>query len=280
MSGSRNVEGTVTSETIGIVGLGKIGGAVAQHLLKAGYVVTGWARRPEALGEFIAQGGRAASSLSDLGQSSVVISIVFDDAATREVALGPSGLAASLAHDAVHVAMETISPRLSRELADEHAARRQLYLAAPVFGRPDAAARGELAIMCSGAEAAYRRVAPLLSTAGTTRWVGPEPEQAMLVKLIGNHVILSLGELLGETFDFLRAGGVSGAETKAALFDDLMPRILAGYVERVAAQPDAPRPANSAIGKKDNALALAAAQALGVDLPLARLLREDIIDKR
>ena len=156
----------------------------------------------------MAQGGRAAASLAELGRASVVISVVFDDAATREVALGPNGLVAAMTPGAVHVATETISPALSRELAQAHAARGQLYLSAPVFGRPEAAARGELAIMCSGAEDVYRRVAPLLARAGTTRWVGPEPEQAMLVKLIGNHVILTMGELLGETFGFLRAGGL------------------------------------------------------------------------
>ena len=271
----------MTAETIGIVGLGRIGGAVGRHLLAAGHAVTGWARRPEALDDLVAQGGRAATTLAELGQASVVISVVFDDAATRAVVLGPDGLVAAMAPGTVHVAMETISPALSRELADAHAARGQLYLAAPVFGRPEAAARGELAIMCSGAEEIYRRVAPLLAPAGTTRWVGPEPEQAMLVKLIGNHVILTMGELLGEVFGFLRAGGVDGAETKAALFDQLMPRILAGYVDRmVEQQVPGPRPAASPIGRKDNALALKAARALGLALPLAQFLRDQVISPR
>ncbi len=264
----------MATETIGIVGLGRIGGAVARHLLAAGYAVTGWARRPEALGDLLARGGQSAACLADLGRASVVISVVFDDAATSDVALGPSGLAAAMAPGAVHVAMETISPALSRELAQAHTARGQFYLSAPVFGRPEAAARGELAIMCSGAEGVYRRVAPILAPAGATRWIGPEPEQAMLVKLIGNHVILIMGELLGETFGFLRAGGVRGAETKAALFDELMPRILAGYVDRMVEPASGPRPASSAIGRKDNALALDAARSLGVELPLARFLRD------
>ena len=94
----------------------------------------------------------------------------------------------------------------------------------------------------------------------------------MLVKLIGNHMILTMAELLSETFAFLNAGGISGAETKAALLDRLMPTVLAGYAERMADQPERPRPAGSLIGRKDNALVLDAAKHISVDLPLARLI--------
>ncbi len=101
---------------------------------------------------------------------------------------------------------------------------------------------------------------------------GPEPEQAMLVKLAGNHMILAMGELLGETFALLRAGDISGAETKEALLDTLMPRIFAGYAQRMVEQPDAPRPAASVIGRKDNELIVDAAEKLKSNLPLARFL--------
>src|SRR4051812_4907424 len=173
---------------------------------------------------------------------------------------------------AVHIAMETISPRFARELHDAHAARGQRFLAAPVFGRPEAAARGELAIMCAGPEETFRAVDAILRTAGQTRWIGPEPEQAMLIKLIGNHMILTFGELLAEVFGFLRAGGVGAQDAKSALMDELMPRVFAGYVQRLTDEPDAKRPAGSAIGRKDNALLIDAARDLGVELALARCL--------
>ena len=202
----------------------------------------------------------------------MVISVVFDDADTREVALGPSGFIDTMRSGAVHIAMETISPSLSQELHEAHAERGQHYLAAPVFGRAEAAAKGALAIMCSGSRDAYDAVAPLLSTAGTTRWVGPDAAQAMLVKLIGNHMILTMGELLGETFALLRAGRIDGAETKTALLDTLMPGIFAGYAQRMVDQPDGPRPAGSPIGRKDNDLVREAAKNMGVELPLAEFI--------
>ena len=258
--------------SIGIVGLGAIGSAVARNLLTSGRRVIAWARRPTALTDLAARGATAARSLSEVGTADIIISVVFDDDATREVVLGPAGFIHSMRRGSIHVAMETISSGLSRELHDSHAARGQHYLAAPVFGRPEAAEAGRLGIMCSGGRHVYDTVAPVLSVLGTTRWVGPQAEQAMLVKLIGNHMILTMGELLAETFAFLRAGGISGAETKAALLDSLMPTILAGYAQRMADQPDTPRLAGSLIGRKDNMLALAEAKRMSIDLPLADLI--------
>ncbi|BFL65289.1 NAD(P)-dependent oxidoreductase [Roseomonas mucosa] len=260
-------------QSVGMVGLGKIGGAVAQHILAAGHPVTVWARRPSTMAELVERGAVAVQSLGEIGQADVVISVVFDDEATREVVLGSAGFINSMRPGAIHVAMETISPALSQELHDAHAERGQRYIAAPVFGRPQAAAAGQLSIICSGPKDTYDVAAPILSAAGSTRWVGSDVGQAMLVKLIGNHMILTMGELLGETFTFLRAGGIDGAETKAALLDTLMPGVLAGYAQRMVDQPDAPRPAASAIGRKDNGLVLAAAEQLDVPLPLAEFLR-------
>ncbi len=255
---------------VGIVGLGAIGSAVAGHVLASGRPMIGWARRPTSLEAFAARGGRVAGSLAELGVAEVVISVVFDDEAVRDVAFGTAGLIEAMAPGAIHVAMETMSPRLARALYEAHAARGQRFLAAPVFGRPEAAARGELAIMCSGPEETFRAVDAILSAAGETRWIGPAPEQAMLVKLIGNHMILTIGELLAEVFAFLRAGGVGAHDAKSALMDELMPRVFAGYVRRLTDEPNAPRPAGSTIGRKDNALAIEAAHALGLELALAR----------
>ena len=255
--------------SVGIVGLGRIGGAVAQHILTAGYRVCGWARRPDAMEALVARGGVSARTLSEIGRTDVVISVVFDDADTREVVLGPFGFIEAMRPGAVHIAMETISPALSYELQEAHSERGQRYLAAPVFGRAEAAAKGALAIMCSGSRDAYDAVSPILSTAGTTRWVGPDAAQAMLVKLIGNHMILTMGELLSESFAFLRAGGIDGAETKAALLDTLMPGIFAGYAQRMVDQPDGLRPAASPIGRKDNDLIRDAAKDMNIELPLA-----------
>lgn len=157
---------------VGIVGLGRIGSAVAGHILASGRRMVGWARRSESLDGFVGHGGQVVGSVARLGDAQSVISVVFDDDALRAVALGPAGLVESMAPGAIHVAMETVSPGLARELHDAHVARGQRFLAAPVFGRPDAAIRGELAIMCSGLEETFHAVDAVLSTAGKTHWTG------------------------------------------------------------------------------------------------------------
>ncbi|MCW6511785.1 NAD(P)-dependent oxidoreductase [Lichenifustis flavocetrariae] len=133
--------------SIGFVGLGAIGSSVARHLLATGRRVTLWARRPTALSDLTARGAIVARSLSEIGEADIIISVVFDDDATREVVLGPAGFIHAMPPGLIHVAMETISPALSRELYYSHTARGQHYLAAPVFGRPEAAEAGQLGIM-------------------------------------------------------------------------------------------------------------------------------------
>ena len=141
------------------------------------------------------RGGRIADSLAGSGAAEVSIPVVFDDAAIREITFGPTGIVQMMFPGATHIAMETISPGLARELHAAHRERGQRFLAAPVSGRLEAAAKAELAIMCSGPEEVFQAVDPIRSVAGTTRWIGPEPEQAMAVKLGGNHMILGMGEL-------------------------------------------------------------------------------------
>ena len=94
----------------------------------------------------------------------------------------------------------------------------------------------------------------------------------MLVKLIGNHMILTFGELLAEVSTFLGAGGVGAQVAKSALMDELMPRVFYGYVQRLTDEPGASKPSDTAIGRKDNALLTDAARAMGVDLAFARCI--------
>ena len=258
---------------VGLVGLGNMGVVMAGHLLKSGMTVIGWDRRPEALAPFTQAGGVAAATLADLGSVAVAISIVFDDEATREVTLGPNGLVDSLSHGAIHVVMASISPALSRSLQDAHAAKGQRYLAASIFGRPEAAAAAELRINCSGSAAVYEEVKPILDTLGTPRWVGTEPEQAMLVKTIGNSMITTSVELLREMFAFLRAGGIEEAAAKEILIDTLFAgQIFTGYSERYIADPSGAR--MTEIARKDRKVCLQAATTLGVDLPLIQFLND------
>ena len=260
---------------VALVGLGAMGSAMASHILASGRPVLGWARDAEAREKFATMGGTVVANLADLAAAPVVVSMVFDDAAVRDVALGPNGFVEALKPGAIHVVMATISPALSRALHDAHSARGQRYLAAPVFGVPEAAAIAGLSITCSGPIDAYQAVEPILATMGKSRWIGSEPEQAMMLKLMGNNVIFAAAAMVREMFELLRAGGIKDIDAKELIIDKFFPSpIYAGYVKRYQDQPlfgEAPP-----IVRKDNRLCLEAAEALGINLPLVRCMYEQM----
>jgi 3-hydroxyisobutyrate dehydrogenase-like beta-hydroxyacid dehydrogenase len=262
------------TSTVGIIGTGTIGTIVARHVLAAGRPVLVWDRRAEVLATLAEAGARAAKSLAEMGTAPMVFSIVFDDEATEEVTLGPGGLLETLAPGGLHVAMATISPGLSRKLHESHTAKGQRYLAASMFGRPEAAEAAQIIFNCSGFAEAYEQAAPVLKLLGSARWIGPAPEQAMLVKLIGNNMIYAAVESLREMFDFLSAGGVGMREAKEAIVDRLFPGLIyQGYAERLIEDPVRPKEVHP-IREKDSRVCLEVAQAMGIELPLIRFLRE------
>ena len=138
---------------IGFVGLGQMGTAMAANLAAAGRRVIAYVRRPEQQGKLAALGLKPTTNIADLFDCEIVISMLPDDAAVREIvfgreAVGLDGLAQGLRPGAIHLSMSTISTAAASELASEHALNDQGYVAAPVFGNPDAA---------EGAPAVHRR---------------------------------------------------------------------------------------------------------------------------
>jgi 3-hydroxyisobutyrate dehydrogenase-like beta-hydroxyacid dehydrogenase len=262
----------------GVIGLGKMGSAISDRLIASGRAVLGWDSSEAVRAAFAARGGTLAANLAEMGRASVVLSVVWDDNATREVALGPGGLVDTLPRSATHLAMGTISPALSRLLNASHQANGQRYLAATMFGRPEAAAAGTVLVVCSGARETYVAINSVFDCMGTSRWIGDDPAQANLMKLMGNNMIFVAIELLGEMFVLLRKAGVSEQNARELLVERLFPGpIFSGYAQRVIDRQWSP-PAGTiaALAHKDNNLCIEAAQSLGVELPLVNLMRDQI----
>jgi len=169
---------------IGVVGLGRMGTAMAANLAAAGREVIGYVRRPEQAHELVALGLVATRDVADLSDCEIVISMLPDDAALREVVYGREGiggLADRLKPGTIHLSMSTISPAAASELARRHAQRGQGYVAAPVFGNPDAAKARELFIIAAGAAAEIKRCQPIFDVLGQrTFLVGNDPAAANL----------------------------------------------------------------------------------------------------
>jgi 3-hydroxyisobutyrate dehydrogenase-like beta-hydroxyacid dehydrogenase len=256
---------------IGFLGLGKMGSAMAQRLLDGGHEVTVWNRTRAATEAIASKGAQVADSPAEAAQGQeAILSMLFDDAANEEVLLGTTGAIAAMDPGALHIASSTISVALSGLLAQEHESRGQLYVAAPVFGRPNVAQEGKLWIVAAGAEPAVTRATPILEAMSRgVSIVGEQPAKAHAVKLAGNFLITMMIQSLSEAAVFAKAHGIDQAmmlETvNSALFQS---PFYAAYSKVMLAPPDPPG-ATVALGVKDLDLFLEAAEAAGIRLTIA-----------
>lgn len=259
---------------VGFVGLGNMGRGMALSLLSAGHEVTLYNRtraKAEALAD---QGATVVDSIADACGAEAVFTMLSDDRAVQEVAFGNAGIVDSLAHGAVHISSSTISVELSQRLADAHASNGQRYVSAPVLGRPDRAAEGQLFVLAAGDPGAIRDVAPLLGAIGQrTIAFGDKASNANLVKLSANFLIASVIESLGEAVALVDRAGLD----RQAYVDFLTSTLFSApiyktYGALVASEEEPPVGFAAPLGLKDVRLALAAARDLAVEMPTAQLL--------
>jgi 3-hydroxyisobutyrate dehydrogenase-like beta-hydroxyacid dehydrogenase len=267
----------MSGQAIGVVGLGGMGRGIAGRLLDQGFRVRVWNRTASAADPLVARGAERASSPAEAAEpGGAVITMLANDAAVEAVVAGPGGFLARLGADGVHISMSTISVALARSLAERQAASGPAFVAAPVFGRPDAAAAGKLWILHSGAAAAKARVRPVLEAIGQGVFdIGEEPDAALAGKLAGNFLIASAVEAMSEAFALLQKRGVD-----ARVFHDMMAKTIFGgaiyqnYGRFILDQAFSPPGFKLALGAKDVGLALAAGAESQVPMPLASLLRD------
>ena len=259
---------------IGFIGLGQMGMGIAGRLIEAGHSLTVWNRSQDSVNALAAKGAIAAKAPSETMQGEVVFSMLASDQAMQEVGLD-AALLEKAAKGLIHVNLATISPAFARALAAAHDSRGLGYVAAPVFGRPDAAAKGQIVVLAAGANDTVAKVEPLLAQIGRrTVKVGEAPEQASLFKLAGNFMIMSVLETLGEAFALLRKSGVD-----PALFLDTMTEglfaapIYKNYGKQILAEAYEPAGFFLRLGLKDANLVKGASEELTVPMPLLDLVR-------
>src|SRR5437899_749781 len=136
---------------IGFIGLGHMGSGMVASLLRAGREVTVYNRTPSKAQAPVEQGARAAAEVADACQGDAVITMLADDSAVEDVVFGEKGVISSLRRGAIHISMSTISVALSERLTAAHTNAKQRFVAAPVFGRPEAAAAAKLFIVAAAA---------------------------------------------------------------------------------------------------------------------------------
>jgi 3-hydroxyisobutyrate dehydrogenase-like beta-hydroxyacid dehydrogenase len=261
---------------IGFIGLGNMGAGMAASLLKAGHEVAVYNRTASKADALVRLGAKAHGSVAAVCAAQVVITMLADDDALESIVFGKAGVLASLGKGAAHISSSTISVALSKRIAAAHAGAGQHYLAAPVFGRPDAAANAKLFVVVGGPAAQVEAYMPLFEVMGQKTFVmSNKPEDANLVKLSGNFLIAAVIEALGEALALIGKGGLDQQQYLDLLTSTLFDApVYKTYGRLIVERRFEPAGFAAPLGQKDIRLTLAAADALKVPLPLASLIRD------
>ena len=264
---------------IGLIGLGNMGSGIAKSLLRAGHKLTVYNRTRSRAEALKAQGATVAGLIAEACRGEAVLTMLSDDPALEAVVFGEGGILASLPRGGVHVSLSTISVALSDRLTEAHKKAGQEYVAAPVFGRPDAAENAKLAVVAAGVKLSVERCRPVLEALGPKLLViGEKPSMANTVKITGNFLIATVLESLGESLAFVRKSGLDAAAVldfftstffNAPIYKTYGGLILEGKHDQVGfALP---------LGFKDLRLMLQAAEAQTVPVPIASVLHDRFV---
>jgi 3-hydroxyisobutyrate dehydrogenase-like beta-hydroxyacid dehydrogenase len=260
----------------GFIGLGRMGSAMAENLVKGGHDVTVFNRTPGRSGRLLALGAHEATHIADACRCGVVITMLSDDAAVADVAFANDGLIANLSKQAIHVSMSSISVEFSKRLAQAHAQAGQHYVAAPVLGRPDMAAAAKLFIVAAGNPAAIDTCRPLFDAMGQkTMPISDEAWTANLIKLSANFLQGAVIEALGEAIALISKAGID----RHAYVDLLTSTVFTApaykiFGDLIADYKFEPALFPAPLGYKDIRLWLAAAEGQRVSMPIASLLHD------
>ncbi len=262
------------SERIGFIGLGNMGAPIALNLVRAGFPLQVFNRTSSKAANLAVHGAQVAKSAGDVAApGGIVCTMLSDDAALKEICSGADSFVARLDQGGIHVSMSTISPATARHLASEHKRFGVSYVAAPVFGRPEAAAAAKLFVCAAGSEAAKKRIEPLLNAIGQGTFdFGEDPGSANVVKLCGNFMVAATVEALAEMLILGEKNGVS-RKAIAEMIGKFSP-LHHSYASIMAEERFEPAGFRLALGLKDINLILDAAAASVTPLPLASLLHD------
>ena len=245
--------------------------------------VIAYVRRPELIHKLEALNLQPTTDITKLFECNVVISMVSDDNAAREIVFGREdtglvGLANGLKPGAIYLSTSTISTVTAAQLASEHARRGQGYVAAPVFGNPAAASARQLFIAAAGAPADVERCLPILNAVGQRTFaIGTNPADANLFKLLGNMMTATALEALGEVVAVFRKRGLDPKPfvdfMTSTFFSGRVHKIYGDKIARQNYQPGFIMP----LALKDVRLALAEADSAGVPTPSVGVVRDRMI---
>lgn len=265
---------------VGFIGLGRMGQGMARRILDAGHTLSVFDVVATQTAALAGAGARAATSIGEVAETSeIVVTMLVEDAAVRNVALGRGGLCATLRPGTIHLVMGTHGVAVVRELEERHHEAGQTLVAAPVLGRPDLAAAGQLGIVVAGPAEAVGRCDELLKVMGRRTFVaGAKPESATAIKLANNAVLGCAMVAMAEGFSLVRKYGVA-----PQVFQDVMVEgLFAAPAYKVYGQKMVDTSFDQVgspihVGLKDANLIASAAMLAGVPMPSHNVYRDRLI---
>jgi 3-hydroxyisobutyrate dehydrogenase-like beta-hydroxyacid dehydrogenase len=269
------------SDRIGFIGLGRMGTPMAANIARAGFALTVHNRSPEAMAAFAAAHGAdsAADPASLAAASDVVITMLADDDALRDVMRGPAGVLAGLRPGSLVIDMGTVGRQVVLELADEVAAHGSALIDAPVSGVPKVAAEGLLVILAGASDALLERARPVLE-AMSERIIHVGPLGAgSAMKVAINAAIHGLNQAVSEALVLAERAGIE----RTTAYEVFVAGALSGpfVVNRreVFEHPgEGPQPFRLRLAAKDLRLALELAAEVEAPLEQAALNR-DVLER-
>ena len=265
---------------VGFIGLGKMGQGMARRILGGGHDLVVYNRTKDKAGDLAGTGATVAASIAAAcAGREVVITMVADDTAVKDVTLSPGGLRDSLPAGAIHLCMGTHSVAAAQALAQAHADAKQRLVSAPVLGRPDVAAAGQLGIVAGGPQDAVTECGPLFQVIGRRTFeAGAKPEGAAAIKLSNNFVLGAAIEAMAEAFTLVRKYGVMPQVLYEVMTDALFAAPAYKIYRKIMVDESYDKAGfNTLQGLKDMNLVLAAADQARVPMPSANNVRDRLL---
>lgn len=264
-------------EKIAYLGLGTMGSGMAKNLLQAGYQVTVWNRSPERCIPLVEQGATQAGTPTEaVSDAQIIMYCLSDDAAVETLVFGTDGLLSKVREGQIAVDMSTVHPDISRRQAAAYAEKGVEFLDAPVFGSKNESAAGGLWILVGGKPDVFERVKPILEPLSDTIHYMGEVGKGTSMKLVGNLIVASQIEALGEAMILATKAGLDPQDVLGVLRVTDFRSPIFDSMGSALAERDFSTSFALKLMLKDANLIAQFAQDLNSPLPVAAVVRETI----
>jgi 3-hydroxyisobutyrate dehydrogenase-like beta-hydroxyacid dehydrogenase len=267
-------------KTIGFIGLGNMGVNMAKNLIEAGYHLRVYNRTTSKYKELDNASITPCKTPAEAADGvHAVITMLSEDGVLKETVLGEDGILKKLPKNSIHISMSTISPGTASQLAKHHEDAGSFYVAAPVFGRPEAAAAKKLFICTSGDQRSKEIAKPILENLGQgITDFGENPGGANVVKIARNFMIMASLEIMAEAFTLAEKNGLDSLKVAEFFGSTLFNApIYQNYGRLIANKQYEPVGFKSKLGYKDARLAFNLSQQSETPMPVATVVHNRLL---